>query len=511
MKQLFTILIPLFFCATLQAQGKRIPVYAGGDSIVYCLNVMKTYNPQADDTLVIMNKTGPVRGVKLESICGVKGHEIVVTQEDTTSTIGGYGSYAFVINKAAHLRPWRLRIDGKNNSNSLFGLGYLCHDIYIDDVVAKHSHDVGIVCKVNPNVNDSVHTLYPWIAYNISFNNVHVTAARTEGFYMGYSHVTLDSWRSRITVPVQNLSITNCTTDSTGWDGFQCSNTPNLYFQNNHATNYGLSNQMSQRSGLQFGRAVTFKDTVRNCSAANGTGVGLAVWGRGKLPFKNITLTNTAKSTNESVVYVDDYDTPYKDQPAQEVSFDGLTINGGNKSPIYYTNKLKTARPIKVKNLTYKNTGSSIVDNSHGKIEVRNVPPPVKIPPVKVDTAVVIKPPVKIPPVVIDTEVVSAPPVIKDDTIRIVANYTLPFSKAHAVIQFTGLTPAKLSMPDKPAISFSFVVQNAGSANLAFNHQVSFSNGKYRLMEKPGETMWIEWRQTKKKAKWIIVKRDLLR
>lgn len=476
-----TLLLILFQIPMLLFAQKRIVLNVGKDSIIYCTDVMKMYKPQAGDTLVIPDAY--IKAVKLEKICASDNMPVVITQANPSRSFGGYGSYAFALNKVCNVTVQNFFVDGKGVSNSLLAASQF-QNLTIENFVLQNSSAMGLNCKTDYDATDTVHTVYPYINKNLIIRYGKIENTGTEGAYIGTSHL----WNkdSAVAVPIMGCDVHDLSFKNTGWDGFQTSNVQGLKLHDIVIENYGTLNQSSQRNGILIGSAVTMADTAYNLVIKRGTGSTLQIMGRDSMYFKNISMTGTARTAGESGVFLDNRPEPFG-LPPQQVTLEGITIDSANKAAIYNYNKDGTSLPMVVHNYTFTNVLQGIVDFTGGRFWN--------------DTVIV--PPVIVPP--IDTPVVIVPPVVVDDTIRITGSYTL--TKSNSIIKFTGTVAAKLTIPDKPAVGFSFVIQNTGKVNLAFNKRVYFLNGQYRLMIKPGETMWLEFRATKKYTRYYITKR----
>lgn len=471
MRTFLTIL--LFQIAIISHAQKQIAVYAAGNNMVYCTNVANTYNPQAGDTLVIMNKGVNIVSVKLENLCSKSGKPVYVTQQDT-SAIGGYGAYAFVANKVANVNFFNLHINGKDISNSCFAMSEF-QNVTVEKSVFEHSSAMGVNIKTDYSLTDSVHTKYPYANKNLIFRNNRISYTGTEGAYIGTSHI----WNadSTLAVPIIGIQFYNNQIDHAGWDGVQFSNCWNVRYYNNTITNYGILNQSAQRAGLQFGSAVTV-DTCYNNTIAEGTGTGINIFANDSIRITNTVLTNVGKATGEYGVFMDNRPQPFNLR-AQQVTLENDTINGANKAAIYNYNKDRTSLQMLVHNCTLLNVPVKVVDYTGGKVwnDVVVTPP--------IDT-VVVKPPV-------DTPVVIVPPVVKDDTTRITGNYTVANTSGPHLIVFTGKAAAKITLPDKPVHDFKMTIVNRGTVSLSFSKRLYFRNYKYRSSEKPGETFGVVW------------------
>lgn len=478
MRTLLTILLLPFFAF---AQGKRIPVYPTSDGLVYQLNVMKAYNPQTDDTLVLMNKSKLIKAVKLETICGVKDHEVVITWEDPSTPIGGYASYSFVLNKAANVKVQNFLIDGQNKANSLFSLGYGTQNITIENFVLRNGYSVGMFIKCDPDSSDLLHTTYPSIIKNITVRYGKVMNVQGEGFYIGNSHPQYTN--GLISVPVVNLTVDNITTENTGWDGFQLSNVWNFSGSNIYIKNSGLLNVKSQQHAFLAGTAVTFASPLMNLTIEGGTGSALMILARGLLQFKNVTIKNAATTAGESAIFLDDRSSPFKDQGAQQVELEDVVIEGAAKAAIYNYNRTRTSLPMKVHNLTYSGTSLGVVDYSKGIVWNDTIIKPVDTVQTPVDT-------VKYTPV--DTLVIVQP---KNDTLYLTVsgNYTAQPTPLHQVITFSG--DGKLYLPDVKLDSMYIKILNPDKHVVKLGNRWYFSNGKYRLIV--GWMMAGLWREVK--------------
>jgi hypothetical protein len=184
--QILMLFVAFFQIPMLLHAQKRIPVYPGKDSMVYVMDVMKTYNPQADDTLVIMNNSRYIKGVKLEQICGVPFHPIVITFENPAKPIGGYPGYAFAVARAANVTFQNLYIDGLGKSNSCFAIGQFQH-IIIENFVFKNAFAFGLGIKTDYSPNYRAITTFPQVNTDITVRYGKIENTGAEGAYIGTS------------------------------------------------------------------------------------------------------------------------------------------------------------------------------------------------------------------------------------------------------------------------------------------------------------------------------------
>jgi hypothetical protein len=438
---------------------RKIAVYPGKDSMIYVMDA-SGWKLNPGDTVMLMNHTR-VKGVKLENL-----KDAIVTTEEKDTPIGGYGAYAFVLNNVSNLTVQNFTVDGKGISNSLFAMSNF-KGVTIENFTLRNSSAMGLNIKTD-YVPQDAQTKYPAVDKDLTIRYGTIENTGTEGAYIGTSKLV--NTDSSISVPIINADVHHLTFINTGWDALQFSNVQGVSLHDISITNYGTKNVVSQRSGLLFGAGVTVKGWAANISITEGTGTALNILCKDSVHLKYVRLIHTAKTSGELGVFADNRSEPFKLKP-QQVTLDSITVDGGTKAAIYNYNRDKTSLPMVVHNYRFTNVPSGIVDFTGGKWWN--------------DTVVA--------------------PVVKDDTIRIISNYTV--NKSGSVIQFSGKAASKLTMPDKPALGFSFVIQNKGSVNVGFNKRVYFTNGQYRLMIKPGETMWLEFKATTKYTRYIITKR----
>lgn len=464
MKAILTILSPLLCITFLHAQ-KRIVLSVNKDSIVYCLNVMDTYNPKPGDTLVIPDRV--IKAVKLEQICARDGKPIVVIPENVLRPIGGYGAYAFVVNKANNVIFTGLLVDGKGISNSLFAAS-MTQNVTLENSDLKNSSAMGVNMKTDFDSSDAEHTSYPYVNENLTIQYVNVSNTGTEGFYIGTSHL----WNkdSAVSCPIIGLSFHHNSTKNTGWDGSQFSNVQGLNMHDNTVENYGTKNQNSQRTGFLLGSAVTLSDTAYNLVAKHGTGPALAIFSNGSMHFNKLDFIGTASAAGESAIFMDNRPNPFG-LPPQQVTIENLTIDSANKAAVYNYNKDKTSLPMVLHNYTFAHVPAGIVDFTNGKYWNDTVIiPPVVVPPV-----VPVKPPV-------DTPVVIVPPVVKDDTLRlnVAGDYTIQPNSLHQIL--TATADAKIYLPKVVPDGLYVKVLNPHNKAVKLGNRWYFTNGKYRLI-----------------------------
>jgi len=176
----------------------------------------------------------------------------------------------------------------------------------IDHIEIANVGFAGIMAKTDPksdlSTNRNTFTQYQSIFHD---NYIHNTGG--EGMYIGHSFYngmlfTVDG--KEITLfpcALKGVRVYNNRIDSTGWDGIQvgCA-TEDCEIFGNSVTNYGLSDESSQQSGIQINSGTTGK--CYNNYIAEGTGNGMTIFGLGN----NDIYNNIIHDAGFSGIFLDD-------------------------------------------------------------------------------------------------------------------------------------------------------------------------------------------------------------
>lgn len=440
MKKLLGILALFPLCLLAQ---KRILLYPKADSMIYIIDAKNNLKVKPGDTLVIMNNLKFVKGVKLQVLCGTKDSPIVVMQENPAKAIGGYGGYAFAVNRAAWVTFTNLFIDGLGKSNSGFAIDRFQH-ITLQNFVIQNTYAFGIGIKTDYNPLDSINTVYPNINTDITVQYGRIQNTGAEGMYGGTSHVVRAS--GAIEVPIIGFTAHDLEFIHTGWDAAQWSNTQELKAWNITISDYGYKNTIYQKNGLVIGSSVTLAAPMENITINKGTGAALIVLGKGLLPFKKLRIKGVSAS-GESGIYLDDYDSPF-DLPAQQVVFDSVRVDSVAFAPLYNANRSGTALPLKVHNYLFTVFAAPVYDATKGTFlnDVISPPPPV------------------------------------DDTLRISTNYTVLTNPKLQKLKWTNFAAGgKLTLPTALAgKGMTLYVLNPTTKTITTNRYLYYTASKYQ-------------------------------
>lgn len=353
---LLALMIMPVFGQAQQQRSIRLPVQHDG---IYVIDLQSKYNVQPGDTLLIP-KSVTINSVKITGVHGTREKPIVITQEDTTATIGGYKAYGFAMGNATHFKLRHIHVDGKNiNMGVGILLGQGCSDFAIENC-SSDNNGIGIQCKVTP-VRGEPASLFPTPMKNIIIQDCSASNNKTEGFYIGYSAGAKDSGLSPILI--DSISIKNIRAINNGWDGIQVTRAKNLVGKKWYVIGFGKQLTPGQNSGIALQSDVS--GVLDGFEVADGDGAGLTIFGRGGLQLKNGRLKDVGRSRVGDGIYVNDFPTGYNLPPLQ-LTLENVSIDGFTRFPVNVVNRFGTMKPGAFKNVTYKNgaSGKGIIDGS---------------------------------------------------------------------------------------------------------------------------------------------------
>lgn len=340
---------------------------------VYYTNVASQVNPQPGDTLVI--PTG-IHSALLSGFAGTPTKPIVIIPADS-GWIGGYTDYAFTINNANYFTAYGFHIDGKDSSNGLFAIKQLTSNYTVHDLSLKNGASEGIQCKWDQDTTNPA-TYYPPNAINnVTIYNVRVQNCTDEMVYLGNMNDVIKP----LAAPFVNLTLYNISTDSSGRMGIILSDIESLHAHDLSINRFGIMNIGSYQNGLAIGQDVTIADSMYNVKISNGTGAGILDFGRGLQKLRNFTITNTATTAGQDVIYIDDRPDLGYNLPPLQLDFSGFTISGGTGKALNVLNTGGTMLPGMIANFKYSGTGQGIFDQVD-----KIITPAIPVTPVPVKT-----------------------------------------------------------------------------------------------------------------------------
>lgn len=275
--------------------------------------------------------------------------------------------------------------------------------IEIDHIDITNPNGVGIYMTFVPNAALPATVYIPGSPNNYSINKIHIHhnkihSTAGEGMYIGNSAPDGDTDNGynpdgSFILPARgdSIEIDHNTTDSTGWDGIQLSNSRDgCSIHDNTVNHYGLINKGSQQAGIISGSNTS--SSVYNNRVTNGTGNGIQYFGYGTSLIYGNYLSNCGYDgtpTGQESILVDDRLTPTQPTPLQALSIYLDTImNPTPKAAIfsYYGNK-NTASTTVHDNIICNPTGTTeIILNYPGSVTSNNINSCAPAPPVIVPT-----------------------------------------------------------------------------------------------------------------------------
>ncbi len=333
---------------------------------VYYTNVSAQVNVQPGDTLVV--PTG-VHSSYLAGFAGTPTKPIIIIPADS-GWIGGYSTYAFSIENARYFEAYGFHIDGKDSSNGCFAVKHGTSNYTIHDNDIKNSASEGIQCKWDQDTTDPS-TYYPATINNVTIYNIRLRNITDEGGYFGNMNDVIHPPAA----PFVNLTIHHISTDSTGRMGIILSDIIGLHAHDLSINHFGMMNLSSYQNGLAIGQDVTIADSMYNVKISNGTGAAVLDFGRGLQKLRNFTLTNTATTAGQDVIYIDDRPDLGYNLPPLQLDFSGFVISGGTGKSLNVLNSGGTMLPGSIANFTSTGTGQGIFDKVD-RIIIPTLPPP---------------------------------------------------------------------------------------------------------------------------------------
>ncbi len=288
-----TVLLLAALLVTQLSRGNTILLPRRSNNTVYITDASQLLQP--GDTVLL---EGDYTWIKLLQIPGTKDSPIVFINKGLV-TIGGFKPYTCVFTgsyfkisgsgDSAHVYGIKL---GKDSSFGAFGFAF--QDA--TGVEVDHCEFQYLSCGIlqNPAAGQVMADCYYHDNYLHDFNNPEALG-RSEGFYLGNTKFS--------TTYFENCRIENNLIENVSGDGIQVS-LGTFRIEGNTIRNYALASLAQQRSGILVGAAATA--AILNNTVEGGKGVGLQIFGRGKMEiagniFKDIDVQTLDK---EDIVYI---------------------------------------------------------------------------------------------------------------------------------------------------------------------------------------------------------------
>lgn len=137
---------------------------------------------------------------------------------------------------------------------------------------------IGFYCRVVPGDEDSLSWHPYWNQGNVTFHDNLVRRTNGEAFYIGHNDAVDSVMWKGVKIGVEppkfdTVRFYNNITDSTEWDGIQCSGGQPILMYDNRVTNFGLANVDGQRQGVIVGARSW--GAIHNNYIKNGKGIGI--------------------------------------------------------------------------------------------------------------------------------------------------------------------------------------------------------------------------------------------
>ncbi|WP_153800497.1 right-handed parallel beta-helix repeat-containing protein [Foetidibacter luteolus] len=321
----------------------KLPINGGKINIRDASKV--DYKP--GDTLLI---TESVKSITLYQVKGEENKPVVITAAPGVVIGGDANKSADFVLKYVKLKGLTI----KGNSASIGVRVYFSTDVTLEDINVD-SASVGVMIKNDAWATDSS-TFYPHgVIRNIHLKNVHVKNTHTEGYYIGNTSMYKDNC---INSPIVGLTVTDCSAENTGWDGFQVTNAQDCKINGLTVKNAALLKQPNQMSGIALQDATT--GTFENLSVETCNGAGLTIFSCGEPVIKNVVIKDAGLASGASAIFIDNRSDFGFNLGAKKLWMENVEIKGGTllgKYPVHIMNgSLRGALPAvpgTIKNLTY--------------------------------------------------------------------------------------------------------------------------------------------------------------
>lgn len=182
-------------------------------------------------------------------------------------------------------------------------VGMVSHATFRNLKLGPNPDGVGIYLKKDPD-SAKYYTYYQsYVMRKITVDSCDLKNIEGEGMYIGPTGPNGDVYHSGI-VPIRldSVTVSNCSTDSTGWDGIQVSGALNgAKIFGNTVTNFGLNNIPSQQAGIILGG--TTSGNVYNNTVFKGRGNGIQIFGYGSIKVYNNTIDSVGITDNQQSLY----------------------------------------------------------------------------------------------------------------------------------------------------------------------------------------------------------------
>ncbi len=374
-------------CNTAPKVSYNIPYDMGqGAGYLYYSNILTQYpNLKGGDTLFVDGSLGAYSFIQFTNVQGDSCNPIVIASKNAPVYVYGNGANMLSITNSRYFKlttiipgarfGWYL--DGQDvaeNGNGIAMSGTIS-DFTVEKVYLRDA-SAGVIAKTNRDTTNSLTWYGNWWIKNAIFREIKIQSVGGEGMYIGHTFA-LESLGDVTIRPVayNGLTINNCITDSTGWDGIQVANAHNYAVYNDTSYWAGLSGISSQQAGIILGgyaNGYANNNVIKYAASA-----GYQVFG-----FDTVKITNSyidscgwfAAGGTEPAVYVNDnlsasIGSPgpgllliFEDNCIRQPS--SYTLNSGNAAGIRVVNSNGTMRPSFIRrNKIYDNFYSRTLGN----------------------------------------------------------------------------------------------------------------------------------------------------
>jgi hypothetical protein len=288
-------LLLIFLFTTLLTEARTVTLPRRSNNTVYITDATSLL--QAGDTVVL---EGDYTWIKLFKIGGTKDSPIVFINKGLV-TVGGYvpytcvfsGSYFKILGNGDPQYKYGIRL-GKEQDSIYGAFGFAFQDS--KGVEVAHCEFQYLSCGIlqNPAEGQVMSDCYYHDNYMHDLDNPK-GRGRSEGFYLGNTKASATTF--------ENCRIENNIIENVSGDGIQAS-AGTFIIKGNVIRNYAKAHLAQQRAGIIVGGLAT-ADIIDNV-IENGSGVGLQIFGRGKMEiagntFKNIDVQALPK---EDIIYI---------------------------------------------------------------------------------------------------------------------------------------------------------------------------------------------------------------
>jgi hypothetical protein len=290
-----TVFVLLLLFTTCLAEARTVTLPRRSNNTVYITDATSLL--KAGDTVSL---EGDYTWIKLFKIKGTKDSPVVFINKGLV-TIGGYvpytcvftGDYFKILGNGDPEYKYGIRL-GKQRDSIYGSFGFAFHDSKGVEVAYCEFQYLSCGILQNPAEGQVMSDCYYHDNYMHDLDNPKAKG-RSEGFYLGNTKASATTF--------EFCRIENNVIENVSGDGIQAS-VGTFIIKGNKIRNYAKASLAQQRAGIVVGGLAT-ADIIDNV-LEGGKGVGLQVFGRGKMEISNNTFKDIDVQTlpKEDIVYI---------------------------------------------------------------------------------------------------------------------------------------------------------------------------------------------------------------